>query len=323
MSLSLCSTPDHALSLARLMSIFYNRRTDHNRLVSEHTVLCVHYHLYHCFLLTQVGLCQKWLQFSHGLAATFPSNTLCVYHLRQLLVHCTVSLTSDPSQNIAIPLRMIETFLSPTLYQHTPQTVSHLFSHLVQNGGYFRCLRTLMEHRVPPPDGPEDYALSPLTSSLMEYISRPFKTVLATPLYLPLARELLSPPLTPHTCHIVTPHLLTLKLNLGLLIDTLLTGVTTGQISPSMEMLYVLLKLIHTGLHTINQTSLAKYLELTSLFLGHAPSSHVTSHGELDEEFESSDEDDLDPLESGEDLRKCCVSIITEDRLAIRIKQET
>ncbi len=176
---------------------------------------------------------------------------------------------------------------------------------------------------MPTPDGPEDYALSPLTSSILEYISRPFKTVLDTPLYRPLARELLSPPLTPHTCYIITPHLLKLKLNLGLLIETLLTGVTTGQIAASIEILYVLLQLLHTRLHTVNQTSLAKYLELTSLLLDHAPYSHMTSHDELDDEYESMDEGDIDPLESEEDLRKCCVSIITGERLAIRIKQET
>ncbi len=248
--------------------------------------------------------------------AQLHSSTLCAHHLRQLLTACAESMTFDPSQNIAIPLRMIETFLCPSHFTHsTLHTL--LLTHLVQHGGYFRCLRTLLETRVPPPD--DDHTHSPLTSSLLEYISRPFKTMLATPLYPSLTRELLSPPLTPHLCHIVIPHLLTLELNFELLVDTLL--VSQHDAVP-METLYVVLQLVHPRLHDIDQTSLAKYLKLISLLLNNAPSGgHVTSSD--DEDDESMDEDESDPLDGGEGLRKCCISRITSQELAGRLKKET
>lgn len=247
---------------------------------------------------------------------------LCARHL---LTACAESMTFDPTQNIAIPLRMLETFLSPSLFTHAPSTLHQLLSHLLQYGGYFRCLRTLLEARVPPPDGPGDHTHSPLTSSLLEYISRPFKMggTLTTPLYPALTRELLCPPLTPHLCHILIPHLLTLELNFELLVNTLLASQQTP--ATAMETLYVLLQLVHPRLQDIDQISLTKYLKLISLLLANAPSSHVTSSGNYDDddEEESMDEDESDPLEGGEGLRKCCVSTITSQQVAVRLKKET
>ena len=265
-------------------------------------------------------LCQKWLLFSRDHTLATPINTLCTYHLKQLLVYCCTSLTFDPSQNVAIPLRMLETFLSSN-----SQAGSHLLSHLVAKGGYFRCLRTLIENRIPPPAGPEDHTHSPLTSSLLEYISRPFQTelVMDTPLYLSLAQELLAPPLTPHVCYTLIPHLTRLKLNLRCLLETLVGGLTSSQISPTLQLLYVVLQLVHSqlGSESMDQASLTLYLQLVALFLSHTHPDHVTTY-EDEDDFESMDVGDLDPLGSVEELEMCCVSIITGDEVAKRVRQE-
>ncbi len=83
----------------------------------------------------------------------------------------------------------------------------------------------------------------------------------------------------------------------------------------------MVLQLIHPRLQDINQTTLAKYLKLVSMLLSNSSAGHVTSSHDEDEE--SMDEDEPDPLDGGEGLRKCCVSIITNQEIALRLKKET
>lgn len=187
-------------------------------------------------------------------------------------------------------------------------------------------MRTLLEHRTPPPVSLDDYTHSRLTSSILDYISRPFSTELVGEgmAYLPLVNELLAPPLTPYICYTIIPHLRTLELNLGVFIETLLTGIIAGNISPSFQLMYVVLELVHSRLTLISQTALTQYLRLLALLLDNVQLDHMTSTNlyEEEEDDESMEEGESDPLTSAEELRKCCVTTITGDKLAIRVKQE-
>ena len=87
--------------------------------------------------LSQVRLCQKWLQYRHDLSSEACSNSICLFHLCHVLVHCCRSLRSlSLSQPLAPQLRLLEVFTDPSNYppphRHTVST--HLCTHLVSNG---------------------------------------------------------------------------------------------------------------------------------------------------------------------------------------------
>lgn len=70
------------------------------------------------------------------------------------------------------------------------------------------------------------------------------EAVLFLRLYTAVASELLSPPLTPHVCHLVLPRLQALSLP----VLSLLHSLEAGSVEPSPELLYGLLQLVHTRL---------------------------------------------------------------------------
>ena len=86
---------------------------------------------------SQVRLCQKWLQYRHDLFSEACSNSVCLFHLCHMLVHCCRSLRSlSLSQPLAPQLCLLEVFTDPSNYppshRHTANT--HLCTHLVSNG---------------------------------------------------------------------------------------------------------------------------------------------------------------------------------------------
>ena len=93
----------------------------------------------------QVTLCQKWLQSKQSLIVEACSSPTTAFHLSRILVLCAHTLYHAPQQPLAVPLRMLEVFLSPQSYMHTysaQQTVANssgrllerLNTHLVANG---------------------------------------------------------------------------------------------------------------------------------------------------------------------------------------------
>ena len=188
-----------------------------------------------------------------------------------------------------------------------------------------------METRVPAPAGVDDRTHSPLGSSLLEYIARPFSHgVEEEGLYVTLARDVFNSPLSPHVCYLILPHLMTIDLNLNNLLEALLEGVAIGGVASSLELLYILLRLVHNHIRSkfISQKSLAQYLQLVALLLSTINTGHVRSHDDYydddddDDNMESMDEGDLDPLASREELYASCMATITGSEVPTRLRLE-
>ena len=82
----------------------------------------------------QTSLCQKWLQYQDRLRADVCTNTLCMLHLKKLMLACCQSLLFDAHQSLATPLRMIEVYTSHTFYPTSTSVLVSMFSYLCSNG---------------------------------------------------------------------------------------------------------------------------------------------------------------------------------------------
>ncbi|CAG5130999.1 unnamed protein product [Candidula unifasciata] len=87
---------------------------------------------------------------------------------------------ADSNAPIAIPMRMLEIFLSPSTYSSvhpgqgmdTHKLLSRLLRSLV-NAGYFRCLRKLLSSRVPPSLEESAVPPTPVAESIFDLIMSP------------------------------------------------------------------------------------------------------------------------------------------------------
>lgn len=91
------------------------------------------------YSLSQILLCQKWLQTKEIRVKEACSNATCAFYLQRILVLCILRLRSCPEQALAVPLRMLEVFLSPQSYGTQDSTASErllerLMETLVNNG---------------------------------------------------------------------------------------------------------------------------------------------------------------------------------------------
>ena len=98
-------------------------------------------YIYTCmyFSHVQIQLCQKWLQSRQLRVQEATSRAACAFYLCRILVLCIRTLRSCPEQALAVPLRMLEVFLSPQSYGTQDSTASErlldrLVETLVTNG---------------------------------------------------------------------------------------------------------------------------------------------------------------------------------------------
>lgn len=133
---------------------FYNFREDSNQLIV---------------------LCQKWLSRRRDILSS-PTIQSHVYLIQQLLGHCCYFLPRAGQQSIAIPIRMLEVFLTPESYTAVSSEgvtpVGKILQYVVDKG-YFSSLRVLLETYTPPPDTPTLIAPTPLADSLVKLMVTP------------------------------------------------------------------------------------------------------------------------------------------------------
>lgn len=270
--------------------------------------------MFHCPLIFQIKLCQRWIQFRAALSSlTFAPSSPTLLHLSTLLTW-SCDAVSAPNLNPTLLLRTIEVYLDPATYQHdhAPTMITHLCKHLIKNR-FFSSLLHLLKHKTPPPEDANTVP-PPLADSLLVYLTRPLVSGCEDEgMYESLANEILSSSLFPHVSYYILPHLKKSGINLSLFISSLLTGVTNGGVDPSLQLLYSTLELVHSRLLTLEAGLLESYLELVSVLLSsHIPSGHLSvGRGGYEEEEEGMEvEGEEDPL-SGPDamLRHCLVTM--------------
>ena len=275
--------------------------------------------------MLQIKLCQKWLHHRVSLATLASTDPSITHHLLTLLTHCTTSLSSSPSQNLAVPLRMLEIYLNPLSYpeQQRSKIVVQLCRNLVARG-YFTAMRSLLEHRAPPPDG-TDHAHSPLADSILKLLIRPLLCMgPEQSLYKTFALNLFSRPLTPHLCYIILPHLVTFNLNFARLLEAIRSVALEGVASP-LDLLYASIQLLHLRLKSLSQQLLADYFHVVAVLLGKVHPDDITLQ-DMEEDFDDvmsvDGLGDLDPLSSQDELLACCLSALCGREIPDRIRQE-
>ena len=280
---------------------------------------------YLCIIVLQIKLCQKWLHHRISLAALASTDPSVTHHLLTLLIYCTASLSSSPSQNLAIPLRMLEIYLNPLTYpeQQRSKIVPLLCRNLVASG-YFTAMRSLLEHRAPPPDE-TDHAHSPLADSILTLLIRPLLCMgPERSLYKTFALNLFSQPLTPHLCYIILPHLMTFNLDFARLLEAIRGVALEGMASP-LDLLYASIQLLHSRLKSLSQQLLADYFHVVAVLLSKVHPDDVMLQ-DMEEDFDDvmsvDGLNDLDPLSSQDELLACCLSILCGREIPDRIRQE-
>ena len=190
--------------------------------------------------------------------------------------------------------------------------------------GYFAAMKSLLEHRAPPPDG-TDHVHSPLADSVLELLIRPLLGVgPEQTMYKVFALNLFSQPLTPHLCYIILPCLMTFDLDLSCLLEAM-RGVAVEGVASSLELLYSLIQLLHSRLKSLNQQLLSDYFGVVAVLLSRVHPDHVTLH-DMEDDFDDlmsvDGVDELDPLSSRDELLACCLSILCGKEIPDRVRQE-
>ena len=278
-----------------------------------------------CNFVVQIKLCHKWLHHRVDLATLASTDPSISHYLLTLLTHCTASLSSSPSQNLAVPLRMLEIYLNPLTYPEPQRSkiVTHLCRNLVARG-YFTAMRSLLEHRAPPPDG-TDHTHSPLADSILKLLIRPLLCMgPERSLYKVFALNLFSQPLTPHLCYIILPHLMTFNLDFARLLEAIRGVALEGAASP-LDLLYASIQLLHSRLKSLSHQLLADYFQVVAVLLSRVHPDDVMLQ-DMEEDFDDvmsvDGLADLDPLSSRDELLACCLSILCGKEIPDRIRQE-
>jgi hypothetical protein len=228
---------------------------------------------------------------------------------------------ASPIINPALLLRTIEVFLEPSTYSsdHTHSITRILSRHVIKNH-FFRSLLELLKLRVPPPEDLEATP-TPLTSSLLGYLTRPLLSSGRSDfVYQCLASEVLSSSHSPHIAYYVLPHLCGCPgIHLSPLVRAIHSGVVSGGVAPSLALLYAVTQLVHFRLNSIEEEGLVEtYLHLVSILLGEIPSGHVTTGvGDMveDEEEEEEVEGVVDPLSSRDAMLRHCLTTLGGEQL--------
>lgn len=243
---------------------------------------------------------------------------MCFLHLSRLLTW-SCDLLSAPQLNPTLLLRTIEVFLDPSTFRHdhAPIIIGNLCTHLIKRR-FFHSLLTLLQLKTPPPEDPSTTP-TPLASSLLGYLTCPLTSCPERQMvYESLANEILSCSDSPHVSYCVLPHLVRSDINMSAVVSSILTGVTSGGVAPSPELLYAVVQLTHSRLTADRAGAdlLPDYLHLLSLLLGSAPSSHVTAGVEsVDDDDDSGDDMEIDPLSSRDAMLHHSLIIIGGDQL--------
>ncbi|XP_052278265.1 ubiquitin-protein ligase E3C-like isoform X2 [Dreissena polymorpha] len=93
--------------------------------------------------------------------------------IKNILTLCLRYLTSivDSGQSIAIPMRMLEVFTTPTTLQN-PNFLKTLWRCLIEKG-YFECMRRLLEHKVPGSMERGPQPPTPVAGSILDLVMQP------------------------------------------------------------------------------------------------------------------------------------------------------
>lgn len=132
-------------------------------------------------VLRLTWLCQKLLK-CKDMVAEFVcrEHVQGILQIKKLLAACCRHITNiaDTCQAIAVPLRMLEVFTATEVYvkmssrQRAIRVLHNMMLHLI-NQGYYKCMRSLLEGRVPASIEKMVAPPTPLAASILELVKKP------------------------------------------------------------------------------------------------------------------------------------------------------
>ena len=133
-----------------------------------------------------------------------------------------------------------------------------------------------------------------------------------------LANEVLSSSFSPHVRYYVLPYLMNSDIDLLTLVHSILVGVSKEGVTPSLELLYSIIQLIHSKFNSprFSEQLVLDYLQLVSTLLRHIPSSHVPADDaggvEADDAMSTEEEKEEDGgnLSSHDAMLRHCLATI-------------
>ena len=150
-------------TLARQLVNFYNEDTDGERLA---------------------WMCQWLMKHRDSIAgATVDKhNTLMLYQMQRLLVLCCRQLShiASSSQPLSISMRVLEVYLDAGVYEKLSpgsDAAPKLLLYVVKTGHYFRCLRHVLEARVPDSLNRSVTPPTPMAASVLDLIQKPLHII--------------------------------------------------------------------------------------------------------------------------------------------------
>ena len=231
-------------------------------------------------------------------------------HRINKFIWLNLDLLSSPSPDISItiPLRAIEVFTDPSLYQtycrdvNESKRIVSLMWLKVLNSKFFKVMKILLENKTPEPMEEQSKAATPLAESLMSLVfqslDQDYPPDQVSAVVIRLLTELLAGPFSAQVKYFVMPCLvskcgLLRVLEPTVIVNAFLDGIDSKTIEPLLWNLFTCLKLISQCVCRMSVPDKLKYVHVLRSLSIALPSMKV-SNGDSDEENEDSDSEDFE-----------------------------
>ncbi|KAI0217696.1 Ubiquitin-protein ligase E3C [Lamellibrachia satsuma] len=298
-------------------------------------------------VLRLTWLCQKLLK-GKDMVAEFVcrEHIQGVLQIKKLLSVCCchiANVAANTGKPIAVPLRMLEVFAEMEVYmiassaQRAIQVLQNILLHLI-NQGYYKCMRALLEGRIPASLEQTVAPPTPFAASILELVKKPVMFARYTnnagfqnAALQSLCRELFCHAYSEQTQLFLLPALahagpnefpvvFLLPALVPFSLDSARNAAMGEGVNPeaweltveaSPWLLWAVLILLEKHLTRLSQGDLNKYLLLLSKLIPQLQ--HVSSHRQIiQDDFNSDDDDDDDFLYYDNQIQQQCLEMVNQ-----------
>ncbi|XP_072307055.1 ubiquitin-protein ligase E3C [Eucyclogobius newberryi] len=297
--------------LSRRLIFFYRQSTDAQRLIWLGHNLIKHNNQ---FVKLLVG----------------PYKQTCVFQIKRILAFCCRLLQScgDDGLNVAVPMRILEIFISDKTYlavipdANCVASLHEQILHYIVQKGYYRSLYALANHRLPTCLEYSDTPSIPLASTLLEHIIKPLHFTYSSCttnarqfVFAAFTEEFISAPFTEQIFHYFIPALSDPHVSFPFeaFLSSLKASVHSSSSAHSQApwILYFVLSAGENCLGSLSEDGLLLYLRALQTLLPLLPVSESFHRPEVNSDSE--DEDDAGMcLPPKQDDSRISVQLITE-----------
>lgn len=292
-----------------------------------------------------IWLCQNMVKYNSQFVKLLvgPQKQTCLFQIRRILGFCCRLLQNcnDDSFNVAVPLRMLETFSSEKTYLPVvsdPSNVASLLEqilHYVVQKGYYRSLYIMVNHRLPSSLEYTDAPSIPMANTLLENILKPLHFTYSSCtsgarqfVFAAFTEDFISAPFTDQIFHFFIPALSDPNLSFPFeaFLCSLQNSIGASSVAQSQApwLFYFVLSAGENCLGSLSEEGLLLYLHALQSLLPMLPVSESSSRTEVASDSEDDDDiTDIQPPNMQED-RRISVQLVTEECVRkLDTKQQT